>query len=56
MWLQYLLMIQLKIIFFTFNSMRFFNAMINTIISSVGDNPNLCGSDSCKKKKNILIY
>ena len=35
--------------------MLFSNAMINTIISSVGDNPNLCGSDSCKKKKNSAV-
>jgi hypothetical protein len=37
--------------------MPLFNPMINTIIFSVGDNPNLCGSGSCKKKNssNVVI-
>jgi len=35
--------------------MPFFNTMINTIISSVDDNPNLCRSGSCKKKKSSIV-
>jgi hypothetical protein len=44
-------------IILAFNCMPLFNPMINIIISSVGDNPNLCGSGSCKKKNssNVVI-
>jgi len=44
-------------IILAFNCMPLFNPMINIIIFSVGDNPNLCGSGSCKKKNssNVVI-